>query len=332
MDTPLVSIWTRAYNHAPYIRKCLEGVLMQRTTFPFEYLVYDDASTDGTADIIREYEARYPDVVKPIYQTENQFSTGKKVSSRLLLPRTQGKYIAKCEGDDYWTDPLKLQKQVDFLETHPDYTICGGMFRELYEGASELTARDDQVEEMAKFPQGKTVTLQNYFEPYMLQTLTVCFRRDCYQKAKEKYKNIIKYSKDDTLYAQLLEQGNGFVFPDFFGVYRRLQGGIWAGMTPEQRLRSNINYLGEMFKHFGNKSESIRWVYFRNCIDLRVAEMKTSKHFLTDFIKMALFTFSGNIKDLRSFKIQYFYSESKKILKLYCRKLFNYKKTVQNED
>ena len=87
---------------------------MQKTDFPFEILIHDDASTDGTADIIREYEAKYPDIIKPIYQTENQYSKGIKVSQVYQFPRAKGKYIALCEGDDYWTDPYKLQKQVDF--------------------------------------------------------------------------------------------------------------------------------------------------------------------------------------------------------------------------
>lgn len=112
----LVSISCITYNHEPYIRECLDGFIMQKTDFAFEVLIHDDASTDKTADIIREYEAKFPNLIKPIYQTENQFS--KKVGSinaKFNYPRAKGKYIALCEGDDYWTDPLKLQKQVDFF-------------------------------------------------------------------------------------------------------------------------------------------------------------------------------------------------------------------------
>ena len=92
---------------------------MQKTNFKFELLIHDDASTDGTNKIIEEYEKAYPDVVKPIYQTENQFSQGISIGPKYLYPRAQGKYIAECEGDDYWTDSLKLQKQVDILESDP---------------------------------------------------------------------------------------------------------------------------------------------------------------------------------------------------------------------
>ena len=120
----LVSICCITYNHAPYIRQCLDGFIMQKTNFKYEILIHDDASTDGTADIIREYEAKYPDIFKPIYQTENQYSKGKNISATYNWPRAVGKYIAQCEGDDYWIDPLKLQKQVDFLEANSEYSMC----------------------------------------------------------------------------------------------------------------------------------------------------------------------------------------------------------------
>ncbi len=117
--TPLVSICSITYQHAPYIRQCLDGFLMQKTDFAFEVLIHDDASTDGTEEIIREYEAKYPDIIKPLYEEENQWVKGRRGSRTFNFPRAKGKYIAMCEGDDYWTDPLKLQKQVDFWKlTH----------------------------------------------------------------------------------------------------------------------------------------------------------------------------------------------------------------------
>lgn len=117
---PLVSICTLVYNHEPYLRECFDGILMQKTNFAFEVLVHDDASTDNSAAIIREYTAKYPNIFKPIYQTENQYSKGIKVNATYQYPRAKGKYIAICEGDDYWIDPLKLQKQVDILEQNSD--------------------------------------------------------------------------------------------------------------------------------------------------------------------------------------------------------------------
>ena len=97
--------------------QCLDGFMMQQTNFAFEVLIHDDASTDGTTEIIKEYEAKYPEIIKPIYEEENQWVKGRRGSAVFNFPRAKGKYIAMCEGDDYWTDPLKLQKQVDFLES-----------------------------------------------------------------------------------------------------------------------------------------------------------------------------------------------------------------------
>ena len=115
----MVSIKCLAYNHGRYIRRALDSFLMQKTNFQFEVVVHDDASTDDTADIIREYEQKYPDIIKPIYQTENQYKYG-NMSQKFIDPKFRGKYVAFCEGDDYWTDPYKLQMQVDYLEAHPD--------------------------------------------------------------------------------------------------------------------------------------------------------------------------------------------------------------------
>src|SRR5690554_4195573 len=116
MSNIIVSICCITYNHSPFIRQCLEGFVKQETKFEFEVLIHDDASTDDTAEIIKEYERQFPGIIKPIYQKENQYSKGIKGSKVFNFPRAQGKYIAFCEGDDYWTDPLKLQKQVDILE------------------------------------------------------------------------------------------------------------------------------------------------------------------------------------------------------------------------
>ena len=121
----LVSILCTAYNHEQYIRSALESFVSQKTGFAFEVLVNDDASSDGTAAIIREYEEKYPEIIRPFYQVENQFSKGiGYIYENIFYPHARGKYFAFCEGDDYWTDESKLQRQVDFLESHPDYSAC----------------------------------------------------------------------------------------------------------------------------------------------------------------------------------------------------------------
>ncbi|MBK8226872.1 MAG: glycosyltransferase [Flavobacteriales bacterium] len=121
---PKVSILCTAYNHGAYIRAALEGFVSQETDFPFEVIVHDDASTDDTADIIREYEQRYPQIVRPIYQTENQYSKERGRVTRLVHEAAQGTYWAMCEGDDYWLDPHKLKDQVAMLEADASLSAC----------------------------------------------------------------------------------------------------------------------------------------------------------------------------------------------------------------
>lgn len=123
-DQIAVSIICNAYNHGKYIRDALEGFVMQKTDFPFEVLVHDDASTDNTADVIREYAEKYPELIKPIIQTENQYQKNRGAVRKIQAARVHGKYIALCEGDDYWNDPDKLQMQYDYMEAHPDCTLC----------------------------------------------------------------------------------------------------------------------------------------------------------------------------------------------------------------
>lgn len=119
----LVSICCQAYNHKDYIVKALDGFLMQKTNFEFEILLRDDASTDGTSEICKKYANKYSDKIKLLAYTENQYQKG--VSPFIdNVKRAKGKYIAMCEGDDFWTDPLKLQKQVDGLEKHKELNIC----------------------------------------------------------------------------------------------------------------------------------------------------------------------------------------------------------------
>ncbi|RIJ63535.1 glycosyltransferase [Rummeliibacillus sp. POC4] len=123
MENILVSINCITYNHEKYIADALDSFLMQKTNFKFEILIYDDASTDRTAEIIRKYEEKYPEIIKPIYQLENQYSKGVSIEM-FNINRAKGKYLAICEGDDFWIDQYKLQKQVDYMEKHPECSLC----------------------------------------------------------------------------------------------------------------------------------------------------------------------------------------------------------------
>lgn len=122
-DKIMVSICCITYNQENYIKDTLDGFLMQDTNFEYEIIVHDDASTDNTAKIIEEYKKKYPNIIKTIYQTENQYSKNRKVFP-IAMEKAKGKYIAICEGDDYWTDCNKLQEQVNYLEANPQCTLC----------------------------------------------------------------------------------------------------------------------------------------------------------------------------------------------------------------
>lgn len=123
-NNPLISICCFAYNHEKYICEAIESFLMQKINVKYEILIHDDASTDNTSNIIRGYEQKYPDIIKVVYQKENLFSQGKNIH-KVILDRVKGKYVAFCEGDDYWTDPYKLQKQLEFMELNEAYSLCG---------------------------------------------------------------------------------------------------------------------------------------------------------------------------------------------------------------
>ena len=221
--TPLVSICCLAYNHAP----CLEGFVMQKTNCPIEVLIHDDASTDGTQDIIKEYEAKYPDIIKPIYQKENQYSKGVKVSLVYNFSRAKGKYIAMCEGDDYWTDPYKLQKQVDFLESHPDYVMCSHRFNQYIQDKSLLEEEKDLTF------QGADYDLKNLIGgKWLTQTLTVMYRRDALDL--QRYESY-GMSLDMILFYELLRNGKGYCFSDVMGVYRLHKGGVWSEVSINQQ-------------------------------------------------------------------------------------------------
>ncbi len=123
-DRIQVSVICLVYNHEKNLRKCLDGFVNQKTNFRYEVLVHDDNSLDNSQEIIKEYYHKYPDIIKPILQHENQYSLGVSINKTYILPNVKGKYIAHCEGDDYWCDDNKLQLQYDYMENHPNCSIC----------------------------------------------------------------------------------------------------------------------------------------------------------------------------------------------------------------
>ncbi|GEM_PF-1249476 len=175
---PLVSIGCITFRHEKFIREAIEGFLMQKTTFPVEIVIHDDASPDGTADIIREYEEKYPQLIRPICQTENQYSQGKR-PSRIMKRFVKGKYIAACEGDDYWIDPLKLQKQVDFLEKNPEYGLVHGDAHKYFQKTGAWGRHANKNKINTTEPANKEELFYGIINfRYKIRTATVLYRLD----------------------------------------------------------------------------------------------------------------------------------------------------------
>lgn len=181
---PLVAIDCITYNHELFIKETLEGFISQKTNFPFVAIVHDDASKDKTAEIIKEYTEKYPDIILPIYETENQYSKGEgtfRVVSEIMrtaIDATGAKYVALCEGDDYWIDPFKLQKQVDFLEQNPDYGMVYGLAKQY-------------VQSENLFIENLGINYANIFElitkNYQIPTATILYKKVAFDQIFNKY-------------------------------------------------------------------------------------------------------------------------------------------------
>lgn len=247
MNTPLVSICCITYNHAQFIRKCLDGFLMQKTDFPIEILIHDDCSTDGTTEIIREYEAKYPDLIFPLYEEENQYQQGKAGEIDFYnYRRARGKYIAYCEGDDYWTDPLKLQKQVDFMEANPEYSVCFHDFQE-YDVRTGEYRRPVYRHPQPMVDRGVDVT------PYMFlhhsyggQPLTMLFRVSMYDL---NWFTLYPDYKDTYEIYHLLRAGKGRYLDFDGGVYVRHDGGVATSSSEEKTCHSVLKCIIALYRN-----------------------------------------------------------------------------------
>lgn len=229
---PLVSIACITYNHEPYIRQCLDGFIMQQTNFDFEVVIHDDASTDGTNNVIAEYCSRYPQLIRPIYQQKNKYKEGRGIYVRFVFPECRGKYIAMCEGDDYWTDPFKLQKQVDFLETHKTYVLCGHRYHVL----SQSMLRS--VSSAADMIDGTFNIMDFVTRQVFCSTLTIVFRRSAINYLElNRYQHVI----DAVLFYHLLKQGDGYCMNDVMAVYRLHNNGVWSAASHERQMEIDFN-------------------------------------------------------------------------------------------
>lgn len=236
-----VSVICITYNHQAYIRQALDGFVMQKTNFPFEVIVHDDASTDGTADIIREYEQKYPDIIKPVYQKENQWSQGKPMSKTFIYPKLKGEYVALCEGDDYWTDENKLQKQVDFLDAHPDFSICFHPVMIKWEDNSQ----PDSIYPSQKMLHNKSVfDFNDLIKGNFIQTNSVMYRWRFHKDSVDIIADHI-LPRDWFLHLLHAEVGKIGILTDVMAVYRRHPNGIWFGANenPEWICKGYVERL-----------------------------------------------------------------------------------------
>lgn len=271
---PLVSICSITYNHAPYIKDCLDGMLMQRTKFLIEILIHDDASTDGTANIIRDYAAKYPEIVKPIFEQENQWNKGRRGSMVFNFPRAQGKYIALCEGDDYWIDPYKLQKQVDFLKANPEfgmvysdyYTLTNGN----YNRNSEIDTFKTHYEENAA-PEIISDSVQR------IGTATVLLRKDLVNHIYDDYSADFNSGPGDNVLWFHIARKSKIKYLDMVtAVYRKNDGGVTATNDTVKRY----NFLKNV--HYQKKYLARKYNY--NEIIDRIDEKYIPNLFLTSYI------------------------------------------------
>jgi glycosyltransferase involved in cell wall biosynthesis len=263
-STPLVSICCTTYNHAPFIRHALDGFLAQRVDFPLEILINDDASTDGTPDILREYERAHPELFRVVYQAENQFSRGVRPMLDLLFPRASGKYLALCEGDDYWTDPEKLRKQVGYLEAHPDCTVVSGGYVILEDGQ----ARPDIISpppgrELATDPPGFAFGFDEMRHRWMTKTLTSVIRKAA---LPEGWAAPYRYVRDVHIFYHLIKAGSGFYITEPLGVYNVHAGGIHS--AKHGVVNKTVAYRCRKELHLRNRDDFTRSHYLKACTRL----------------------------------------------------------------
>ncbi len=257
----LVTVRCRTYNHVRYIRQCLEGFVMQKTDFHFEVIVHDDASTDGTADIVREYAQKYPDIIIPVLQTENQYSKHNGAIPKIFASMSRGKYTAACEGDDYWTDPLKLQKQVDFLESHPDYTMVCTRTQQFSEKQQKMVA------ERRCYKKSQPVKAEDiiFNGGLFISTCSILYRPEI----KHGYPDYCRRCKvgDYPLQIMAAMKGHVYYFDEPMSVYRVQNASSWVGQrnykTASDSTLRVAKSIVEMLKGFAKDYPQYKDVFWR---------------------------------------------------------------------
>lgn len=256
---PLVTVICTTYNQEKYIKQALDGFVMQKTDFAVEVLIHDDASTDKTTDIIQDYTKKHSNMLKPIFGTKNRYSKGDYSFINEMFRSAKGKYIAYCEGDDYWTDPKKLQIQVDFLESHPDHALCFHPVRVFFEEKEE----PDEVYPEKKYK--NRFRVRELIKWNFIQTNSVMYRKQDYSYLAD---NVLPGDWYLHLYhAQFGEIG---FIERIMAAYRRHKGGVWWSSYSNKRELwekhglPHLNFYNEVLKLYGGKPEYRRIIY--SCI------------------------------------------------------------------
>lgn len=282
-NKPLVSICSITFNHAPYIKECLEGFLMQQCDFNFEILIHDDASTDATADIIREFQGKYPQLIKPILQKENQWSQGiRNIQSKFNFSRAKGKYIALCEGDDYWTDPLKLQKQVDFLEQNPDYQMCFS--------SCELVKEKNVTSTFKPINNSREYSDLEILTDWIVPTASILYKNNLGLES-EITKSPKVFFGDIFIFLINANKGKVFGFKDKMTAYRLHNDSMTnakKSINYYERLLNHLIYLGEIYegKYYPHVQKHIKEQAYKNF-----------RYYLTKFNPKALKYFFTYLKN-----------------------------------
>lgn len=247
----MVCIQCATYNQEKYIGQTLEGIVTQKTNFPFVVVVVDDASTDHNADIIREYEAKYPDIVKAVYLEENYYSQKKSKRPFFEVWRNKSKYVSFCEGDDFWTNPNKLQIQVDFMEAHPDYNVCCHNWNVLKDGEIEPSP----VHHLYTKP--FTFTFDTLPWVWITKTLTLMYRNSAVDFNEL---DTFKYTRDANLVYLALRNSKGYFMTEVMATYRVVDSGIWSKVDQNKKNFTTYDLYKDMYQHEPNKALRKRYM------------------------------------------------------------------------
>jgi glycosyltransferase involved in cell wall biosynthesis len=259
VQAPVISIIVQTYQHRNYIRECLDGILNQKTEFPFELVLGDDGSTDGTREICIEYAERFPNKIRLfLHQQENKIKvfgiTTGNFNALYNFFSARGTYIAFCEGDDYWEEPSKLQKQVEFLRNNPGFVMSYHSFKEI--DSSGLSLPEELRLEQ---PEQNITGLQLSRIDFHPLLSTVCFRKD-FIDIPDEMVNVLNV--DSFLLSLLGRYGNGKFHSEIkASIYRKHSGGMWSEKQKEQKYISKIH----TFKMLGKYYQKINDLDLREC-------------------------------------------------------------------